>query len=264
MIMRGRRIFKGRARGKALVCPTPLSFLGGVNAVTGEILDPDCGVSGRGVGGTVLCFPFGRGSTVGSYAMYQLKLNEKAPVAVVNRSAEPIVATGAIIAEIPMIDGIDVSLIADDDSVAVNASAGVLELEGVAERHVVTSILRNRGKILLLHRSNDVGSYQGQWAGVSGYIEKDESAIEAARRETAEEVGLKIENPTGDSAPMSFRSGDTVWTVHPFLFDVPSRRISTDWEHDEHRWLSPDDISSLNTVPGLGKVVRRLLGGPSP
>ena len=197
--------------------------------------------------------------------MYQLKINGKAPAAIVNRSAEPIIATGAIIAEIPMVDGIDTSIIATGDDVTVDASSGIVDLKNVDERHVVTSILRNRGKILLLRRSNDVGSYQGQWAGVSGYIEEGENALEAATRETAEEVGIKTPEPTHRVAPMSFRSGDIVWTVHPFLFDVPSRRISTDWEHDEHRWLSPDEMSALDTVPGLGMVVSRLLGRtPSP
>ena len=247
------------------MCSSPLSFLGGVDTSTGEIVDPECDGVGDTVSSAVLCFPFGRGSTVGSYAMYQLKINGKAPAAIVNRSAEPIIATGAIIAEIPMVDGIDTSVITTGDDVAVDASAGIVELKNVDEHHVVTSILRNRGKILLLRRSDDVGSYQGQWAGVSGYIEEGEGALEAATRETAEEVGVKTPRPTHGVAPMSFRSSNIVWTVHPFLFDVPSRRISTDWEHDEHRWLSPDEISTLDTVPGLGAVVRRLLkGAPNP
>jgi predicted aconitase with swiveling domain/8-oxo-dGTP pyrophosphatase MutT (NUDIX family) len=259
--MRGRRIKGGAAQGKALVCSTPLSFLGGVDASSGKILDRDCGARGRTVRNSILCFPYGRGSTVGSYAMYQLKLNGKAPAAIINRSAEPIVATGAIISGIPMVDEIDTSVIANGDDVVVDASSGTVELKGVKERHVVTCVLRHGTKVLLLRRSNEVGSYQGHWAGVSGFIEEGETDIEAARREIAEEVGLKTMTPRKHVGSESFRNSDTVWTVHPFLFDVKTARISTDWEHDEHRWVDPSEICQYDTVPGLETVVMKLLDG---
>lgn len=244
--------------------PTPLSFLGGVDASSGRIVDPDSAARGRSVRGKVLCFPYGRGSTVGSYAIYQLGLAGKAPKAIVNRSAEPIIATGAIISGIPMVDGIDTSLIETGDKITVDATSGIVELAGVSEHHVVTSILRHKGRILLLQRSGDVGSYQGRWAGVSGFIEPGEESIDAARREVAEEVGVSVSRPTRSIAPQSFRSGDRVWVVHPYLFDLKARRVSTDWEHDEHRWVSPEELYGFDTVPGLGVVVKKLLEGPSP
>lgn len=262
--MRGRKIRGGSACGKALVCSAPLSFLGGVDPSTGRILDRDCDSCGRTVSGRILCFPYGRGSTVGSYAMYQLKLNGKAPAAIINRSAEPIIATGAIMSEIPMVDGVDTSLMISGDNVSVDASAGTAELKDVNERHVVTCILRNSGKILLLQRSGDVGSYQGLWAGVSGYIEEGESDVAAARREIAEEVGIRAAKPTKRISPESLRSGDSIWTVHPFLFDVSSRLISTDWEHDEHKWIGPEELAKYDIVPGLDVVVRKLLSGSNP
>ena len=46
----------------------------------------------------------GKGSTVGSYVLLQLKKNGKAPCAIINLEAEPIVAVGAIISGIPMVD----------------------------------------------------------------------------------------------------------------------------------------------------------------
>src|SRR3989339_1537921 len=116
-IIKGRKIRAGQAEGKALAFQTPLSFLGGVDTATGRIIDPECDCKGSSVAGSVLCFPYGKGSTVGSYSMYQLKVNGLAPCAIVNSSAEPIVATGAIMSGIPMIDGIDVSLIRTCDDV---------------------------------------------------------------------------------------------------------------------------------------------------
>lgn len=191
--------------------------------------------------------------------MYQLKLNGLAPAGIVNDTAEPIIATGAIICEIPMIDGIETSLLRTGDDVQLNADEGTLELENVMERHVVTCILRNKGKILLLKRSDDVGSYRGRWAGVSGFIEPGEEDADAARRELEEEIGRSKAKLTKAIAPQVFRDGDTAWVVHSFLFDVDDRTVRLDWEHVSFEWISPSDVAGFPTVPGLEKIVCRLL-----
>ena len=56
-------------------------------------------------------------------------------------------------------------------------------------RSVATSFLTYRGKILVLKRSGKVGSYQGAWAGVSGYVEEDEQPLDTALKEVEEETG---------------------------------------------------------------------------
>jgi predicted aconitase with swiveling domain/8-oxo-dGTP pyrophosphatase MutT (NUDIX family) len=264
VLMNGRRIRGGRARGKALSCDSPLSFLGGVDTSDGKVLDRECCLHGTSVAGKILCFPHGRGSTVGSYALYQLKLKGVAPTAIVNRSAEAIVATGAIMSEIPMVDGIDVSVIANDDTVRIDADRGTVELPDVSERHVVTCILRNRGEILILRRSDKVGSYRGRWAGVSGFIEEGESDEEAAWREMGEELGLRKAKLSARAPARSFRHDEVVWTVHPFLLDVRSRELTTDWEHDSYAWIRPRELGRYATVPGLDVVLRSLIGDPSP
>lgn len=234
--------------------------MGGIDTSTGRILDPECECRGSSVEGSVLCFPYGKGSTVGSYSMYQLKVNGVAPSAIVNSSAEPIVATGAIMSGIPMVDGVDVSLIRTCDEVLVDGDGGLVELKDVAERHVVTSILRHKGRILLLRRSNSVGSYRGQWAGVSGYIEPGESPEKAARRELEEEVQLGGARIARSMDPASFRDGKVVWTVNAFLFDIKDAKVKLDWEHQAYEWVSPEDVSKYPTVPGLQKLVCGLLG----
>jgi len=62
----------------------------------------------------VLAFPTGKGSTVGSYILYRLAKAGLAPAAIVNAESEPIVAVGALISGIPMIDHIDISVLATD------------------------------------------------------------------------------------------------------------------------------------------------------
>jgi predicted aconitase with swiveling domain len=90
-------------------------------------VDPDTGIvierghplEGRCVTGRVLVFPTGKGSTVGSYTLYRLARNGRAPAAIVNATSEAIVAVGAIIAGIPMVDQIDIAQIHDGDHLVV-------------------------------------------------------------------------------------------------------------------------------------------------
>jgi phosphomecalonate degydratase small subunit len=124
----GRKVFGGRARGKALVCAKPLSFLGGVDPITGLIQDTDQPVRGESVADRILVFPRGRGSTVGSYVIYELKCNGIAPAGIVNVEAEPIIATGAIMSHIPMVDRIDIAKIPQGAFVEMDGDAGLVNV----------------------------------------------------------------------------------------------------------------------------------------
>ena len=123
-VLRGRRISRGRAKGTALVLSSSLSFLGGVDTQTGRIKDRDTGAFNMTVRDRVLVFPTGKGSTVGSYVIYQLKANGKAPVAIINEETEAIVATGAILSKIPLVDQVDISQIRTGDRVMVDGDQG--------------------------------------------------------------------------------------------------------------------------------------------
>lgn len=118
-ILQGRVIHPGRARGKALVTEEPISFLGGVDPETGRVTDPRHPLAGCDVTGRVLVFPTGKGSTVGSYVIYQLAKSGHAPAAIVNERCEAIVAVGAIISDIPTVDQIDITLLKTDQWVSV-------------------------------------------------------------------------------------------------------------------------------------------------
>ncbi len=118
--LKGRAIWRGWARGEALVSNQPISFYGGVDPETGKIIEKGHELEGRSIAGKILTFPYGKGSTVGSYIILRLKRRGIAPKAIVNLRCEPIIAVGAIIAEIPTIDKIDISMIRDGDLVEVD------------------------------------------------------------------------------------------------------------------------------------------------
>jgi predicted aconitase with swiveling domain len=108
------------------VLGSSLSFLGGVDPSTGRIKDKGTGAYNRTVRNRVLVFPTGKGSTVGSYVIYGLKANGKAPAAIVNHQTETIVATGAILAKIPLVDDVDIGTIETGDKVTVDGNSGVV------------------------------------------------------------------------------------------------------------------------------------------
>ena len=127
MTLKGRRIFGGKARGNALVSEEALSFFGGINPDTGVIEEEGHPLEGKSVSGRVLVFPHGKGSTVGSYTLYRMMKTGTAPIAILNRECETIVAVGAIIAEIPCLDQINIEKIPDDVVLLVNADEGKVE-----------------------------------------------------------------------------------------------------------------------------------------
>nr|HPL30089.1 DUF126 domain-containing protein [Anaerolineae bacterium] len=80
-----------------------------------------CDITGR-----VLVFPTGKGSTVGSYVLYQLAQGGHAPAAIINARCEAIVATGAIISGIPAVDHIDITQIQSGQWLSIEEGGRVI------------------------------------------------------------------------------------------------------------------------------------------
>ncbi|WP_135826884.1 NUDIX domain-containing protein [Halorussus ruber] len=136
------------------------------------------------------------------------------------------------------------------------------------ETHVVTCFLRNRGEVLLLRRSEEVGSYPGKWGGIAGHAEGDPNR--AAREEIEEETGLLDAcSLAREGVTFEFDDSDleTRWVVHPYLFDCDRRDPRTDWETAEFEWVHPTEMLRRETVPQLwtsysrvGPTIQQLAG----
>ena len=134
------------------------------------------------------------------------------------------------------------------------------------EEKVVTCFLLRRSpggdEVLLLRRSQQVGTYRGRWAGVSGYLE-EANPLAQAYREIEEEAGLARDEVTflraGEPLVVEDSEADRRWVVHPFLFEVrPDAEVRVDWEHTETRWVRPEDVSAFETVPQLSDALARV------
>ncbi|MCD6592112.1 MAG: DUF126 domain-containing protein [Thaumarchaeota archaeon] len=119
ILLKGRVIWRGYAEGEALTTSQPISLYGGVDPETGKIIEKGHELEGETIAGRILVFPYGKGSTVGSYVLLRLKKRGLAPKAIINLRCEPIIAVGAIIAEIPCIDQVEISRIATGDRVRI-------------------------------------------------------------------------------------------------------------------------------------------------
>lgn len=129
-----RVLVEGIAEGEPLVTYDPISFYGGVNPNTGIVQEKGHPLYNKCITGKILFFPYGKGSTVGSYIIYRLKKKNKAPLAIVNIRSEPIILIGCLLSSIPLVDSVtyDVFKVAEKAKkvkVIAKRPRGIIEIE---------------------------------------------------------------------------------------------------------------------------------------
>lgn len=132
MILHGRKIYPGIVKGEALVTSMGISFFGGIDPDTGVVIERGHELYGQSIAQRVLVFPSGKGSTVGSYTLYRLKKNGKAPLAILNAECETITAVGCIIGEIPCIDELPIQLIKNGMWISIDGENGIVDLQDLS------------------------------------------------------------------------------------------------------------------------------------
>jgi len=165
---------------------------------------------------------------------------------------------------IPTVARVDRDVLREGETVEVNGTLGVFGIEGVKEIGVVTSFLeRDDGRILLLERSEKVGSFQGHWAGVSGFLEAA-SPLEQAFREIVEETGLTANDLEllSEGAPVLSRDERQVFVVHSYRFRARRTEVKLDWEHTRAEWVDPSEIRRRPTVPKLERAWESVAAAP--
>ena len=157
---------------------------------------------------------------------------------------------------LPVVAGIDRDVLRDGERIAVDGTSGAISIADVEEVPVVTAFLeRDDGRILLLERSSKVGSFQGHWAGVSGFLE-DPTPLDQVLREIREEVGFTADDLRLAAAgpPALARDGSRVFVIYPFRFRAERTDVRLDWEHTRAEWVEPGEIRRRPTVPKLAQV----------
>jgi 8-oxo-dGTP pyrophosphatase MutT (NUDIX family) len=129
---------------------------------------------------------------------------------------------------------------------------------------IVTSFIRDNGKLLILKRSDEVKSMKGLWAGISGIIEKNEEPLTRAKIEIFEEAGITEDKINLIKATEEIRINSPQyknheWEIFPFLFEVNNPKITLNWENSDFKWINIEELENYETVPSLQKVLFNLL-----
>ncbi|POA18704.1 hypothetical protein C1886_15340 [Pseudomonas sp. FW300-N1A1] len=96
----GRSLVAGAAQGALLFADVGLSFWGGLDPFSGEVIDRHHPLSGEHLAGRVLAIPSGRGSCTGSSVLMELISNGHAPAALVLAEADEILTLGVLVAQV--------------------------------------------------------------------------------------------------------------------------------------------------------------------
>ena len=125
---------------------------------------------------------------------------------------------------------------------------------------VVTSVLKNQNEVLVLRRSTKVKTMQEKWAGVSGYLEKNEDLLSRALIEIYEETRInkdelilrKIFNQFGVQI-----HNELMIIIQPFCFVSNTRNVVLDWEHSDYYWMNKKEMDNFEFVPRLKQIISR-------
>lgn len=129
IVLNGKKIVGGKAAGEAIVSHEPISFIGGVDPITGLVTEKGHELEGASIAGKVLVYPTGKGSTGASYRIYEMVYRSTAPVAFVQIEREPVATVGCIMGNIPAVDRLDkdpTAIISTGDYVEVDADNGTV------------------------------------------------------------------------------------------------------------------------------------------
>jgi uncharacterized protein len=131
IVLTGRTVVAGIAEGEALVTHDTISGWGGVDAMTGTVIESRHELKGQSFAGKVLVFPGAKGSSGWSAVFHMARLAGKAPLAMIFNVMTTKIALGAVVMRVPTITDLDrdpLTLIATGDRVRVDASNGEVKI----------------------------------------------------------------------------------------------------------------------------------------
>ena len=125
--LQGKIIIRGKARGNALVSREPLSFWGGYDWKTGEIIDRRHMLSGSIAKDKILAIPFTRGSSTTTAVLLEAIRAGTAPAAIITTETDFFFALACVVADelytvsIPLValDEVDFAKLCTSDEIQV-------------------------------------------------------------------------------------------------------------------------------------------------
>lgn len=131
IVLHGRKVVGGCAEGEALVTRETISGWGGIDPMTGTVVETRHELRGVSFKDKILVFPGAKGSSGWSNAFHMAKLAGAAPRALVFNLMNTKVALGAVVMRVPSVTELDqdpLSVIETGDWVKVDGDRGIVEI----------------------------------------------------------------------------------------------------------------------------------------
>jgi uncharacterized protein len=131
IVLHGRKVSGGCAEGEAMVTHETISGWGGIDPMTGTIIETHHELRGQSFKGKILVFPGAKGSSGWSNAFHMTRLTNSAPRAMVFNVMTTKIALGAVVMRVPAVTELDrdpLTIIETGDWVKVDADSGVIEI----------------------------------------------------------------------------------------------------------------------------------------
>jgi predicted aconitase with swiveling domain len=131
IVLKGRKVVGGCVEGEALVTAQTISGWGGVNPMTGTVIETRHELRGVSFKDKVLVFPGAKGSSGWSAVFHMTKLAGASPKALVFKEMTTKVALGAVVMRVPSVTDLDrdpLNVIETGDWVKVDADRGIVEV----------------------------------------------------------------------------------------------------------------------------------------
>jgi uncharacterized protein len=129
--LHGRKVVGGYAEGEALVTNDTISGWGGINPMTGTVIETRHELRGQTFKDKILVFPGAKGSSGWSVAFHLTRLTGTAPKALVFNEMTTKVALGAVVMRVPAVTDFDqdpLQVIETGDWVTVDGDRGIVEV----------------------------------------------------------------------------------------------------------------------------------------
>ena len=115
---------------------------------------------------------------------------------------------------------------------------------------VAKALVRNsKGLYLVLYRSNTHPLFPGHIDFPGGEVEPEETPEAAVAREIQEETGLSV-NPNKLKKLFTKQYQQTTHMLFEAKLAEPDAKIALSWEHEDYRWIAPEELKSLPKFPG--------------
>ena len=117
-------------------------------------------------------------------------------------------------------------------------------------------VVNTEGKILAMFRGPGAPYMPNKWDIPGGVIEPGEQLTEAIIREVKEEAGISVKDLRVIDVHGVAIPGDIFWVTLCYFCKAVSTDVKLSFEHDEYRWVTPEEFLQLDSFDKIQQFVR--------